>query len=71
MNVPIASFPQLPLLQTGMFVVPQTTTPQSVAASTFLEQLQMATPTSTQLPSPLTTGPLVFESQLVLRYPVR
>jgi hypothetical protein len=45
-----------------MFAVPQTTTPQSVVVSTFLEQLQMATPTLTQLSSPLTTGPLVFES---------
>jgi hypothetical protein len=46
-NVPIASFPQSPRLQTGMFAVPQTTTPQLVVATTFLEQLQMATPTST------------------------
>jgi hypothetical protein len=69
-NILIVSFPQSPLLQTGMFVVPQMTTPQSVAASTFLEQLQMATPTSTQLPSPLTTGPPVLSCQLVLRYPV-
>jgi hypothetical protein len=45
-----------------MFAVPQTTTPQSVAATTFLDQLQMATATSSQLPSPLTTGPLVFET---------
>jgi hypothetical protein len=61
-NIPLASFPQSPLLQTGMFAVPQTTTPQSVAATTFLDQLQMATSTSSQLPSPLTTGPLVFET---------
>jgi hypothetical protein len=33
-----------------------------VAATTFLEQLLMATPSSTQLSSPLTTGPLVFET---------
>jgi hypothetical protein len=37
-------------------------TPQIVAATTFLEQLQMITPTSTQLSSPITTGPLVFET---------
>jgi hypothetical protein len=61
-NIPLASFPQSPLLQTGMFGVPQMTTPQSVAATTVLDQLQMATPTSSQLPSPLTTGPLVFET---------
>jgi hypothetical protein len=61
-NIPLVSFPQSPLLQTGMFAVPQTTTPQSVAATTFLDQLQMATPTSSQLPSPLTTGALVFET---------
>jgi hypothetical protein len=62
MNIPLASFPQSPLLQTGMFAVPQTTTPQSVAATTFLDQLQMATPTLSQLLSPLTTGPLMFET---------
>jgi hypothetical protein len=61
-NIPLASFPQSPLLQTGMFVVPQTTTPQAVASTTFFEQLQMATPTSSQLPSPLTIGALVFET---------
>jgi hypothetical protein len=43
-------------------VVPQTTTPQSVVATTFIEQLQMATPMSSQLLSPLTIGPLVFET---------
>jgi hypothetical protein len=32
-----------------------------VAATTFLDQLQMATPKSSQLPSPLTTGALVFD----------
>jgi hypothetical protein len=62
MNIPLASFPQSPLLQTGMLAVPQTTTPQAVAAITFLDQLQMATSTSSQLPSPLTTGALVFET---------
>jgi hypothetical protein len=61
-NIPLASFPQSPLLQTGMFAVPQTMTPQSVAPTTFLDQLQMATPTSSQLPYLLTTGPLVFET---------
>jgi hypothetical protein len=30
--------------------------------SSFLDQLQMTTPTSSQLPSPLTTGALVFET---------
>jgi hypothetical protein len=60
-NIPLASFPQLPLLQTRIFAVPQTTTPQSVAATTFLQQLEMITLTSSQLPSPLTTGPHVFE----------
>jgi hypothetical protein len=61
-NVPLASFPQSPLLQKGMFAVPQTTTPPAVTTTTFLDQLQMATPTSSQLSSPLTTGALVFET---------
>jgi hypothetical protein len=61
-NVPLVSFPQSPLLQTGMFAVPQTTTPQAAVTSYFLDQLQMTTPTSSQLPSPLTTGALVFET---------
>jgi hypothetical protein len=61
MNIPLVSFPQSPLLQTGMFAVPQTMTPPAVVSTTFLDQLQMATPTSSQLPSPLTTGALVFE----------
>jgi hypothetical protein len=61
-NIPLASFPQPPLLQTGMFAVPQTMTPQAAVTSTFLDQLQMATPTSSQLSSPLTTGALVFET---------
>jgi hypothetical protein len=61
-NIPLASFPQSPLLQTGMFTVPQMTTPQVVEATTFLDQLQMASPTSSQLPSPLTIGALVFET---------
>jgi hypothetical protein len=69
MNVPIVSFPQSPLLQTGMFVVLQTTAPQLVAATTFLEQLQMATPSLTQLLSLLTTGPLVFESPTLTTLP--
>jgi hypothetical protein len=43
-------------------VVPYMTTPQSMAATTFLDQLQMATLTSSQLPSPLTTVALVFET---------
>jgi hypothetical protein len=61
-NIPLAAFPQSPLLQTGMFAVPQTTTPQAVVTSSFLNQLQMTTPTSSQLVSPLTTRPLVFET---------
>jgi hypothetical protein len=61
-NIPIAAFPQSPLLQTRMFAVPQTTTPQAAVTSCFLDQLQMTTPTSSQLVSPLTTGPLVFET---------
>jgi hypothetical protein len=61
-NVPLATFPQSPLLQTGMFAVPQTTTPQAAVTSTFLDQLQMTTLTSSQLPSPLTIGALVFET---------
>jgi hypothetical protein len=44
------------LLQTGAFAVPQTTTPQAAITSSFLAQLQMTTPTSSQLVSPLTTG---------------
>jgi hypothetical protein len=61
-NVPLATFPQSPLLQTGMFAVPQMTTPQAAVTSSFLDQLQMTTLTSSQLPSPLTTGALVFET---------
>jgi hypothetical protein len=61
-NVPVATFPQSPLHQTGAFAVPQTTTPQSAVTSSFLDQLQMTTPTSSQLPSPLTTGALIFET---------
>jgi hypothetical protein len=61
-NVPLASFPQSPLLQMGMFAVPQTTTPQAAVTSFFLDQLQMTTSTSSQLLSPLTTGELVFET---------
>jgi hypothetical protein len=60
-NVPLATFPQSPLLQTGAFAVPQTTTPQAAVTSSFLDQLQMTTPTLSQLPSPLTTGALIFE----------
>jgi hypothetical protein len=61
-NIPLAAFPQSPLLQTGMFAVPQTMTPQAVVTSSFLDQLQMTTPTLSQLVSPLSTGPLVFET---------
>jgi hypothetical protein len=68
-NVPLATFPQSPLLQTGMFVVPQTTTPQSAVTSSFLDQLQMTTPMSSQLPSPLTTG--AQRRQLASLCPVR
>jgi hypothetical protein len=62
MNVPLATFPQSPLLQTGAFAVPQTTTPQAAVTSSFLALLQMTPPTSSQLVSPLTTGALVFET---------
>jgi hypothetical protein len=61
-NVSLSTFPQTPLLQTGTFAVPQTTTPQAMVTSSFLAQLQMTTPTSSQLVSPLTTGALVFET---------
>jgi hypothetical protein len=62
MNVPLMTFPQSPLLQMGMFAVPQTTTPQAAVTSSFLDQLQMTTPMSSQLPSSLTSGALVFET---------
>jgi hypothetical protein len=45
-----------------MFAIPQTTTPQAAVTSSFLDQLQMTTPTSSQLPYPLTTRALVFET---------
>jgi hypothetical protein len=45
-----------------MFAVTQTTTPQAAVTSSFLDQLQMTTPMSSQLPSPLTTGVLIFET---------
>jgi hypothetical protein len=61
-NIPLLTFPQSPLLQTGWFAVPQTATPQAAVTISFLDQLQMTTPTSSQLVSPLTTGPLVFET---------
>jgi hypothetical protein len=61
-NVHLSTFPQSPLLQTGAFAVPQTTTPQAVVTSSFLAQLQMTTPASFQLVSPLTTGAVVFET---------
>jgi hypothetical protein len=61
-NILLSTFPQSPLLQTGMFAVPQTATPQAAVTTSFLDQLQMTTPTSSQLVSPLTTGPLVFET---------
>jgi hypothetical protein len=38
-NIPLTSFPQSPLLQTGMFAVPQMTTLQVVSCTTFLDQL--------------------------------
>jgi hypothetical protein len=59
-NVPLSTFPQSPLLQTGAFAVPQTTTPQAAVTTSFLDQLQMTTPTSSPLVSPL--GALVFET---------
>jgi hypothetical protein len=61
-NVPLSTFPQTPLLQTGAFAVPQTTTPQAAVTTSFLAQLQMTTPASSQLVSPLTTGALVFDT---------
>jgi hypothetical protein len=61
-NVPLATFPQSPLLQTGAFAVPQTMTPQAAVTTSFVAQLQMTTPTSSQLVSPLTTGSLVSET---------
>jgi hypothetical protein len=61
-NVPLSTFPQTPLHQIGTFAVPQTTTPQATVTTSFLAQLQMTTPTSSQLVSPLTTGALVFET---------
>jgi hypothetical protein len=61
-SVPLSAFPQTPLLQTGTFAVPQTTTLQAAVTTSFLAQLQMTTPPSSQLVSPLTTGALVFET---------
>jgi hypothetical protein len=61
-NVPLSTFPQTPLLQTGAFTVPQMTTPQAAVTTSFLAQLQMTTPASSQLVSLLTTGALVFET---------
>jgi hypothetical protein len=43
-------------------MVPQTTTPQAAVTSSFLPQLQMTTPTSSHLVSPLTTEALIFET---------
>jgi hypothetical protein len=34
-NVPLSTFPQSPLLQTGAFVVPHTTTPQATVTTSF------------------------------------
>jgi hypothetical protein len=61
-KVPVSTFPKTPLLQTGAFAVPQTMTPQAAVTTSFLAQLQMTTPASSQLVSPLTTGALVFET---------
>jgi hypothetical protein len=47
-NIPLAPFPQSPLLNTGMFAVPKTTTPQAAVTYSFLDQLQMTTPMSSQ-----------------------
>jgi hypothetical protein len=38
-NVPLAIFPQSPLLQTWAFAAPQTKTPQEADTSSFLDQL--------------------------------
>jgi hypothetical protein len=61
-NIPVSTFPQSPLLQTGAFAIPQTMTPQAAVTTSFLAQLQMTTPATSQLVSPLTTGALVFET---------
>jgi hypothetical protein len=61
-KIPLSTFPQSPLLQTRRFAVPRTATPQAAVTTSFLDQLQMTTPTSSQLVSPLTTRPLVFET---------
>jgi hypothetical protein len=47
-NIPLEPFPQSPLFYTGMFAVPKTTTPQAAVTSSFLDQLQMTTPMSSQ-----------------------
>jgi hypothetical protein len=61
-NVPLSTFPQTLLLQTGAFAVPQTTTPQAAVTTSVLAQLHMTTPVSSQLVSPLTTSALIFET---------
>jgi hypothetical protein len=62
-NVPCRlSHNHLYFRQECSFAVPQTTTPQAVIISSFLAQLQMTTPASSQLVSPLTIGALVFET---------
>jgi hypothetical protein len=52
-------------------VVPQTTTPQAAVTSTFLDQLQMTTPTLSQLPSPPPQEHLSLRCQLAPLCPVR
>jgi hypothetical protein len=47
---------------TVTFAVPQTTTPHAAVTTSFLAQLQMTTPASSQLVSPLTTGALIIET---------
>jgi hypothetical protein len=47
-NIPLSTFPQSPLLQTGAFAVPQMTTPHAAVTSSFLAQLQMTTPALSQ-----------------------
>jgi hypothetical protein len=52
-------------------VVTQTTTPQAAVTSTFLDQLQMTTPTLSQLPSPPPQEHLSLRCQLAPLCPVR
>jgi hypothetical protein len=57
-NIPMSTFPQSPLLQTGRSRYPRRLHHRLRSRP----QLQMTMPTSSQLVSPLTTGALVFET---------